>query len=216
MLRRMLYSQLRGVVLYGSDGIRAGQVRRVLVDGLTGRPEWVVVSTGALGARQRLVPISAGDLQRGGIHVPYPASTVLTAPRFDPRDTAPSQFSEEELYRHYDMDGTDGTDGIGRESPSALLTGFDRHHRVDSLPSPTVPTLDHYPTPESTGWDPVKLQHLLGLAFTYPQHQPPRPAGGAPLVDAAAPSVQSVDGIDPRTTGGGHVDRGSRRCRDGS
>ncbi len=63
MLRRMLYSQLVGTVLYGGDGIRVGQVRRVLLDEITGRPEWVVVSTGALGARQRLVPIMTADLQ---------------------------------------------------------------------------------------------------------------------------------------------------------
>ncbi|MEO3938946.1 PRC-barrel domain-containing protein [Dermatophilaceae bacterium Soc4.6] len=197
----MLYSQLVGTVLYGGDGIRVGQVRRVLLDEITGRPEWVVVSTGALGARQRLVPIMTADLQPGGIRVPYPAAVVLAAPRFDPRDAAPSQGCEEELYRHYAMDGTDGLDGTGstdRGQESASFAGFDSNLAASNgvgASASTLPAPDH--SPDSAGWDLGKLRKLLDLAFAYPQHQPPGRTGETFLVDAAETSIESDDGRVP-------------------
>lgn len=199
MLRRMLYSQLLGTVLYGVDGIRVGQVRRVLVDEITGRPEWVAVSTGALGARQRLVPIAAADLQLGGIRVPYPAVVILAAPRFDLRDAAPTQDAEEELYRHYGMDS---------EPPPARPSVTDRNHgrdgdgdgdgdHGDDAPVPTVRTGDGGIVRSVGGWDLGKIRQLLDHAFSYPQ-QLPEPAGEVPTVDATAPSIESEDEKDPR------------------
>ena len=219
MLRRMLYSQLIGTVLYGVDGIRVGQVRRVLVDEITGRPEWVAVSTGALGARQRLVPVAAADLQIGGIRVPYPAAVVLAAPRFDPRDAAPNQGSEEELYRHYDMDGMDGEngedgeDGEDGESPPIRLPGTDQnndrdqHRDADRDAVCPVADDDGSPTPAAVeGWDLVKVRQLLEHTFSYPQ-QPAGPAGETAAVDAPASSAESDAGQHPHMTGGAHVDR---------
>lgn len=189
MLRRMLYSQLVGTVLYGVDGVRVGQVRRVLVDEVTGRPEWVAVSTGALGARQRLVPIAAADLQLDGIRVPYPAAVVLAAPRFDPRDAAPSQDAEENLYRHYGMD---------TEPPPPRLTGTDQNDVAggDAGPAPTAHPVDRSPVPALAGWDLAKARQLVEHAFSYSQ-QPPEPPGEHPTVDPGVPWTLSDDVKDP-------------------
>lgn len=204
MLRRMLYSQLLGTVLYGVDGIKVGQVRRVLVDEITGRPEWVAVSTGALGARQRLVPIAAADLQLGGIRVPYSAAVVLASPRFDPRDAAPDQAGEEELYRHYGMDS---------EPPPTRLAVADLETDSDADSVPTVPTDDGSPAPTFAGWDLGKIRQLLEQAFSDSQLTPGHPRAIHTIV-SALPSLDADADADAekssRLTEEGHVDRGHR------
>ncbi len=190
ILRRTLYSQLLGTALYGSDGIRVGQVRRVLVDEITGRPEWIAVSTGVLGARQRLVSIMAADLEMGGIRVPYPAAVVLAAPRFDPRDPAPDQDTGEALYRHYGMDS---------EPPPLGSPGSTRQDVVDGddLPSPTVRTSDRTPIKALAQWDLAKVRQLVELVLSYPQ-QPLAPSVENLTVTSARPSIASTDENDPQ------------------
>ena len=47
---RRPFQRLIGRSAYGRDGVRIGQVRDIVVDEVTGRPEWVSIATGILGA----------------------------------------------------------------------------------------------------------------------------------------------------------------------
>jgi len=82
----------------------------VVVDDVTGRPEWLVVSTGILGARERWVPIqtsavtSAHTSATGPLTVPLDLETVLEAPRFGLVRAGLTTSQEEALLVHYGMD----------------------------------------------------------------------------------------------------------------
>lgn len=89
------------------DGRHIGQIRRILLDEVTGRPEWVSVSTGILGARQKLVPIGIDDLHTDGAQVLFELDTVLTAPRLCVVHGLLTVQQEEALYRHYGIGETD-------------------------------------------------------------------------------------------------------------
>ena len=109
---RRPFHRLIGRSAYGSDGIRIGQVRQILVDEVTGRPEWVSIATGILGARQRLAPIDSPDLRADSVVVPFTSDLVSSAPRIPPTTAATATpalttASEEMLYRHYGMTDPD-------------------------------------------------------------------------------------------------------------
>ncbi len=109
------YRTLIGRTAVDRSGVRIGQIRQVIVDEVTGRPEWVVIATGVLGARQKLVPIAADDLRDavasrvgdGGrlaaVTIPADDERVRSAPRVELVDGQPTQSAEEALYRHYQM-----------------------------------------------------------------------------------------------------------------
>jgi len=109
---RRPFHRLIGRSAYGSDGIRIGQVRQILVDEVTGGPEWVSIATGILGARQRLAPIDSPDLRADSVVVPFTSDLVSSAPRIPPTTAATATpalttASEEMLYRHYGMTDPD-------------------------------------------------------------------------------------------------------------
>lgn len=104
------FRALLGRPVVARDGRRIGQVRGVVVDDVTGSPEWLVVSTGILGARERWVPIhasavtSAHTSATGPLTVPLDLETVLEAPRLGRVRAGLSVSQEEALLVHYGMD----------------------------------------------------------------------------------------------------------------
>lgn len=116
------FAQIIGAVVYGSDDVRIGQVRRVLLDEVTHRPEWAAVATGVLGARQRLIPVSGADLSPHQLRVPFAGDDVVSSPRFDPRDSQPSPEVEEQLYRHHHMLDTETEPGRDANDRAEQMT----------------------------------------------------------------------------------------------
>lgn len=109
------YASLIGRTAEDRAGVRIGQIRQVIVDDVTGRPEWVVIATGVLGARQKLVPIADADLSSAlageageqrtfePIRIAVDGKRVRSAPRVELVQGQPTQSAEETLYLHYQM-----------------------------------------------------------------------------------------------------------------
>jgi uncharacterized protein (TIGR02271 family) len=107
---------LQAASVVGSDGERIGRVGQVLVDTVTGQPEWVSVRTGLFGSAETLVPISEATVQSDELTVPFTKDQIKSAPRIT-ADQELSQDDEAQLYSHYGLPyGTDA-------SPSGLPTG---------------------------------------------------------------------------------------------
>ena len=119
------FQLLIGRGAYAEDGAWVGLVRAVLVDDVTGRPEWVCVATGILGARQRLVPVALHHLRVDGAFLPFDAAAVRSAPRVELQDGQPSQEAEEALYRHYRL-LDDDPDEAAADLAGRALTGQQR------------------------------------------------------------------------------------------
>lgn len=131
------FARLVGQSAYARDGRRIGPISQVLLDGVTGRPEWVRVATGILGARQKLVPVGVGDFVPAGVRLPFEAEQVQSAPRVELRHGELSEPDEETLYRHYGM--TDDSDpGLRRVgvAPAPDARWFTELARRASSPGP--------------------------------------------------------------------------------
>ncbi len=141
------YIALVGRTAVDRNGVRLGQVREVLVDDVTGQPEWLVIATGVLGARQKVVPIAVDDLRdplrdalageagerrhREPTTIPVDHAHVLSAPRVHPVRGQLTQDAEEALYLHYGL--------IADEPPAASTrdaTESSGHAVGDPQPQP--------------------------------------------------------------------------------
>ena len=101
-------SDIMGSTVTGTDG-KIGDVGQVFLDDQTDAPEWVTVRTGLFGTKESFVPIAAATMADGGLKVPYTKDLVKDAPRVDIEQGHLSLDEEAELYRHYGLDGANGT-----------------------------------------------------------------------------------------------------------
>ncbi len=108
-------SEIMGSTVTGSDG-KIGDVGQVFLDDQTDAPEWVTVRTGLFGTKESFVPIAEATLADGGLKVPYSKDLVKDAPRVDIEQGHLSLDEEAELYRHYGLDGGNGTSGVAGQA----------------------------------------------------------------------------------------------------
>jgi PRC-barrel domain len=77
-----LARNLRGKVVFSSEGEQVGIVEDLLYSRISEVPEWFIVR-----AKHRksnfVVPVAGFDLQDGGLKVPYSASLIENQPKFD-------------------------------------------------------------------------------------------------------------------------------------
>ena len=90
-----------GQKVVGGDGSSIGTIKDVYLDDATNQPEWLVVSTGALGGVS-VVPIVEAHRQGDEVHVPYGKDLVKSAP-YSNADGEISQEEERRLYDHYGL-----------------------------------------------------------------------------------------------------------------
>lgn len=158
------FQLLIGRGAYAEDGAWVGLVRAVLVDDVTGRPEWVCVATGILGARQRLVPVALHHLRADGAFLPFDAAAIRSAPRVELQDGQPSQEAEEALHRHYRL-LDDDPDEAAADLAGMALTGQQRQ----SPPPNKSNTSLHCSAPTPPGSNDWPASSLPA-----PQRTPPR------------------------------------------
>jgi sporulation protein YlmC with PRC-barrel domain len=102
----------RGRTIVDRAGEKIGKFQEVYLDTETDRPEWAAVSTGLLGRRQRLIPLSEAQPERGDVRVPFDKEHVENAPEVD-SDRDLSQDEEAGLYAHYGLEYSKGKSGTG-------------------------------------------------------------------------------------------------------
>ncbi|GAA2027749.1 DUF2382 domain-containing protein [Pseudokineococcus marinus] len=107
---------LYAATVVSNDGDKIGRVEQVYLDDTSGEPEWVTVKTGLFGSAQSFVPLAAASLDGDRIRVPYLKDRVKDAPRVE-QDSDLSPEQENELYRHYGLDG--GAGGQAGENTDA-------------------------------------------------------------------------------------------------
>jgi sporulation protein YlmC with PRC-barrel domain len=92
----------RGRTVADARGQRLGKVVDLHYDTETGEPEWVVVVMGALGLRQRLVPLAGAEQRGEQIRVRWPRAVVRGAPVW-PTETACRPPGDQELRAYYGL-----------------------------------------------------------------------------------------------------------------
>jgi hypothetical protein len=100
-----------------------GKVDGFLVDAQTGRPEWLVVRTGRLGARS-LVPARHAVSAGGRVWVPFTRDEIRSVPRGD-GSKGLAHDDEQRLLEHY---------GIGAEAGRAIEIASREDRAVTSQP----------------------------------------------------------------------------------
>jgi uncharacterized protein (TIGR02271 family) len=101
MLNERDLESIAGQDVYGADGGKIGTAGQVYVDDETGRPEWVTVRTGFLGANESFVPLADASVSGGRVTVPYDKDTVKNAPNVDPEGRHLDVSEEQSLYQYY-------------------------------------------------------------------------------------------------------------------
>ncbi|MGA5170129.1 MULTISPECIES: PRC-barrel domain-containing protein [Streptomyces] len=76
---------LAGRPVYGADGVKIGDVVRVLVDDTTGRAEWACVRGGTSGPGEVFVPLREAVPGTDRIRVPFTVAAVEAAAAVDVR-----------------------------------------------------------------------------------------------------------------------------------
>lgn len=130
--------------VYGSDGSKLGDAKRVYFDDATGEPDWVTVKMGMFGTAESFVPIHEASVVQDHLEVPYPKDKVKDAPHVDVDSGGHlSEREEHRLYDYYEIDwrsvhaaedtdrtrsGTDasaagGTAAMGTAAMGAVGTG---------------------------------------------------------------------------------------------
>ncbi|WP_353650016.1 PRC and DUF2382 domain-containing protein [Nakamurella sp. A5-74] len=97
-------SEIIGATVYGPDNDKIGTVDTVFLDNQTGQVAWAAVKTGMFGMNVSLVPLNDATFSEGDLHVPYSKDQIKDAPNHD-ADQPLSESDEDELYRHYQIDG---------------------------------------------------------------------------------------------------------------
>ncbi len=90
-----------GRPLYASDGERLGEVDAVLEDIQTRKPEWLAISSGAMGRKRLLIPVAGSEARDQGIFVRYSAEQIRSTPQVEGDEV--SQETERRLYAHYGL-----------------------------------------------------------------------------------------------------------------
>jgi uncharacterized protein (TIGR02271 family) len=114
----------QGANVVGQDGDKIGTVQDIYLDHETNEPEWVLVSTGTVGARGNFVPLNDATMEGNEIRVPFTKDKVKGAPSVDP-DGQLSQQEERELYDYYGRAYAEYTDVGTLERERAGTTDYD-------------------------------------------------------------------------------------------
>jgi sporulation protein YlmC with PRC-barrel domain len=110
--------QFLDAVVYDVQGQSIGTVSDVYVDDDTGRPEWLLISTGFL-PRGSHVPIRDVERHEDGYRLPYTRDRVKSAPELDITTEELSEEDERVLYVYYGIpteetpSGADASAGRG-------------------------------------------------------------------------------------------------------
>ena len=108
-----------------SDGHKIGSVGQIFVDNTTGEPAWATVHTGLFGTKHSFVPLSEATVSGEDVRVPFDKAKIKDAPRVE-ADGELSAAEEEELYRHYGVQGgTRGHDDRGHDERGHDERGHD-------------------------------------------------------------------------------------------
>jgi sporulation protein YlmC with PRC-barrel domain len=117
--------QLLDAKIYDLQGEPIGTVSDVYVDDDTGRPEWLLVSTGIL-PRGSHVPLRDVEPYEDGFRLPYPRDRVESAPELDITTAELSPEDEGALYLYYGIPSAEMPSGAeapaeerGAEGPNA-------------------------------------------------------------------------------------------------
>ncbi len=92
-----------GRTVYGANGDKIGDVSAVYADDVTGRPDWMTVSTGWFGSAEQFVPIAGTSAHGDDLTIAFDEDTVKGAPSVED-DAHLSADEERRLYAHYGMD----------------------------------------------------------------------------------------------------------------
>jgi len=90
--------------VYDSTGDKIGSVDNIYFDDLTGRPDWITVSTGWFGTKTQFIPIAGTSPDgKGDLVLAYTTDHVRDAPSID-ADEHLDADDERRLYSHYGLD----------------------------------------------------------------------------------------------------------------
>jgi anti-sigma regulatory factor (Ser/Thr protein kinase) len=115
-----------GGAVVGHDGADLGTIGQVFLDALSSEPLWMTVTSDLWDGAELVVPLALARLDQGRITVPYSATVVEDAPRADTSRGCLGREHEEDLVRHYGLDGdSEVSDGVrvdGRVPETPLST----------------------------------------------------------------------------------------------
>ena len=106
-----------------SEGKRIGKIGQIYLDDQGGQPEWVTVSTGLFGSGESFVPLADATVQGDDIHVGHTKDRVKDAPHSDDAGGHLSEAQEADLFRYYNVGGTDRTGGDRTGADQDLTAG---------------------------------------------------------------------------------------------
>ncbi len=142
----------------GSDGEKIGSVEQIFLEDSTGEPAWATVKTGLFGMSQSFVPLAGASTSGSDIRINYTKEQVKDAPRIDDSDGRISPQEEDELYRYYDMSGTqtDTTDtyvdrDVTTERDTYVDTNVDTNRTDDDAMTRSEERVDVGTTTEEAG-----------------------------------------------------------------
>lgn len=95
----------RGRVAYGSDGHRIGAIVRVVGDGRSQHPEWLIVDPSPYGTAVRVVPLHGVVCRGHRVVVDFDRETIAGAPPVAVDGDVLSRRAAAELRRYYQLDG---------------------------------------------------------------------------------------------------------------
>jgi len=104
--------QFLDAVIYDRQGEVIGSVSDVYVDDDTGRPEWLLISTGLL-PRGSHVPLRGVERHEDGYRLPYTRDRVRSAPETDITTEELSEDDERVLYIYYGIPTEETPSGAG-------------------------------------------------------------------------------------------------------
>ncbi|MBG0738267.1 YsnF/AvaK domain-containing protein [Paeniglutamicibacter antarcticus] len=110
-----------GGVMYSTNGEEVGAVRQVYLDGESGEPSLVRVSTGHSAASESLVPLLEATLEGNDLHVPYSKDQIKDAPHLG-SEGGVSAAEQARLYSYYNPGSTGGGAGQLLASPDRPVT----------------------------------------------------------------------------------------------
>ena len=114
----------RGREVVDVDGTKIGTLDEVYLDTGSERPEWATVTTGLFGTKQSFMPLADADPKGGKVVVPYSKDQVKDAPSIDP-DGELSSEEEQQLYSHYGVSGSAGSDSGASKGGKRKQAGRD-------------------------------------------------------------------------------------------
>jgi len=131
-----------GGVVIGDTGLDLGRIRQVFLDALSYEPAWMTVTSDTWGGAEVVVPLALAWLDEGRISVPYSTAVVRDAPRADTSVGFLGAQHEQDLLRHYGLEGGDAV------SAGPVLDG-----RVDGIRAATpVSGANGHPLPAHRDW----------------------------------------------------------------